>query len=756
MLSLRDFVHLPQLDPYFAEIASSGPGLIVVAGIDARQVTEKWAPVSFHPSGRMMIFNILISEIMEKRVTVRATLIAQEKFSYKPPKHLKRRFDLHEVSGNLPYSSLIQEAVRKRPGLLVIDRLTPETLPLAAEAAAQGLRVVSQLDTILCGSEVMRQMSDLGLKKEQLQVVKWIFAVHRVEKLCEQCKRPDDLQHKRFENINNRYSFLSKIVEEIETGKVEIFQPGTCSHCGGSGRYGSISAFDVLRCDENSEKHYEQISQLPVQEYLLRLAGRGYIPLEDLERFEIDNLRRAFNMLSISEAALAEKTSSLQGKLAELEAANRVLVQRTEAIVSLQDVGNALITSTNLEEFSSRVCRRAAEICGGDRAVLYYLPSLDGKEQKAEILALTGWDSAGLRTHIPGEQVTRIAMGKRIIPYNQQPPGVSIKETKERSDEASAKQLSGVAVPLLAEGRLVGLMTIQSTEKKVFAPSANAMLQTFANQAALAIQREGLIEELRAKVSALEAAQGELVKKERLERELELARQVQQSVLPKTFPDIPGYRFAAKNEPARQVGGDFYDVIVLDKENFGILIGDVSDKGMPAALYMAITRSLIQAEAHRSLSPSEVLMNVNRLLLESGDQGGFVSVFYGVVNTASGSLRYARAGHDRPIIIRDEKMDFLKGEGSVLGILEGEEIHLSEEEFLLVHGDRLVFYTDGLTDVMNDGESFFGLERLSPLILSTSRLDAEAFCQEVFRSLGNFQGSAEQFDDMTLVVLDIN
>lgn len=755
MLTLRDFVHLPQLDPYFAEIASCGPGLIVVAGIDPRQTPNSWAPVSFHPSGRTMIFNILVSEIMETGRAARAVVIAEEKFSYKPPKHLKRRFELLEVSANLPYSALVREAIRKRPGLLVIDRLAPETIPLAAEAAAQGLRVVSQLDTILWGAEALRQMVDLGLKQEQLDVVRWVLTVHRVETLCDRCKREEANPRERFEAIKSRYPFLTPVVDEFETGKVQVYQPGTCSYCKDSGRYGSISAFDVLRCEQNLAAPFAQASQLPVQEYLLRLAGRGYLPLEDLERLEIDHLRRAFNMLCLSEAALAEKNASLQGKLAELEAANRVLVQRTEAIISLQDIGNALMTSSDLEDFSSKVCRRAAEICGGDRAVLYYLPSLGGNEHQAEILAVSGWDPASLRVRIPGEQVSRIGKGKKILPYSQQPPGVVIKEANETGSVEPGKILAGVTVPLLAEGRLVGLMVIQSTEKKLFAPSANAMLQTFANQAALAIQRAGLIDELRAKVRELETAQAELVKKERLEREIELARQVQQSVLPKTFPEIPGCRFAAKNEPARQVGGDFYDVIPLEDGHFGVLIGDVSDKGMPAALSMAITRSLIQAEAHRSRSPREVLLNVNRLLLESGNQGGFVSVFYGIVNPASHSLRYSRAGHDRPILLRDGRMEFLQGEGSVLGILDGGEIHLTEEEFRLRQGDRLVFYTDGLTDVMNEAESFFGLERLSSLVLRAGGLDAETFCSEVFRSLAEFQGAAEQFDDMTMVVLDI-
>lgn len=203
-----------------------------------------------------------------------------------------------------------------------------------------------------------------------------------------------------------------------------------------------------------------------------------------------------------------------------------------------------------------------------------------------------------------------------------------------------------------------------------------ALLQTFAYQAALALQRAGLIEALRENISQLRAAQAELVKKERMERELELARQVQQSVLPRIFPLMPGYTFAARNEPARQVGGDFYDVILLDAHCFGVVIADVSDKGMPAALYMALTRSLLLAEARRERSPFTVLTNVHRLLLELGEPNMFVTVFYGVVDGPARRLTYARAGHDRPLLLRGGNVQSLGGTGTFLGFPEVDDLHL--------------------------------------------------------------------------------
>ena len=164
----------------------------------------------------------------------------------------------------------------------------------------------------------------------------------------------------------------------------------------------------------------------------------------------------------------------------------------------------------------------------------------------------------------------------------------------------------------------------------------------------------------------LQEAQAALVEAERLECELELARKLQQSILPHELPELPGFSFAARSRSARQVGGDFYDAISLDKGRVGLIMADVSDKGMSAALYMALTRSLIYAEAKRNPSPREVLLTVNRLLLEMSQADMFVTVFYGVLDSVQGNLRYARAGHDRPLLFsrRTGACRFLADDGA--------------------------------------------------------------------------------------------
>jgi sigma-B regulation protein RsbU (phosphoserine phosphatase) len=226
-------------------------------------------------------------------------------------------------------------------------------------------------------------------------------------------------------------------------------------------------------------------------------------------------------------------------------------------------------------------------------------------------------------------------------------------------------------------------------------------------------------------------------------------------MLPHSFPHIPGFVLAARNEPARQVGGDFYDVIVLDEDHFGIVVADVADKGLPAALYMALTRSLLLAEARRTCSPRETLININRLLLELGELNGFVSVFYAVVQCSSHRMTYTRAGHERPLLLRDGQVSALDGEGPVLGVLQGEDFQLSEEQTDLAPGDLLFLYTDGLTDVLDASGHFSGIDPLKHLLQNQAGKDANAVCEAVFKDLIAYRGTAEQFDDMTLLVLNV-
>jgi serine phosphatase RsbU (regulator of sigma subunit) len=792
MLKLRDFLHLPQLDALIDQLIQDGPGLILLAGIDSRapgtaRAYPPAAPAADTPraasletipaSGLSALFSILIQEILLARPQANAIVVAQERELARVPRQLKRRVGLFPVEGELTYPHQIELARKQRPGLLVIDHLTEENAPYIFRAAASGLRVLTQYDTVLRGAAIAQEMLNLNISREQVTHLRWILTAQRMQALCPHCKESLAVSADLTGRLIRRYPHLQAILEKI--ARVEppenprlvtratggFFRATGCERCRGSGYQGDLAVFDLFRNDPGAGAAFDQASLLSLEEYALHLAAEGQLALEDLLNLETNHLRRTYQMLTASERALTTANSALSRKLLELQASNRVLLQRTEVLMSLEDLGKALISSSSLKELAARVCRRASDLTGANRIVLYLRRILnvetpDGQpsgpaQETAEILAVHGWEVPPGGQIVPPAQVFGAENQAKVTHFLKTPPGVQPPAAKPGAENSAPTLANGLRVPLFAQEQLVGVMIVQCTQKEAFSPGETALLQTFANQAALGIQRAGLVEDLRAKITQLQAAQAGLVKKERIERELELAHQVQQAMLPHSFPVIPGFTIAAQNEPARQVGGDFYDLFRLDDDHFGIVIADVADKGMPAALYMALARSLLLAEARRERSPRQALLNVNRLLLELGELNGFVSVFYGVVDQVSRRLVYTRAGHERPLLLHAGQVEQLSGEGAVLGILESPDLHLNQEETLLQPGDCLVLFTDGLTDVANPQGAFFGLARLVELVTAQQGRSAGEICQQLFNHLAQYRGEAEQFDDMTLLVIEV-
>ncbi|HNB53777.1 MAG TPA: PP2C family protein-serine/threonine phosphatase, partial [Anaerolineales bacterium] len=187
---------------------------------------------------------------------------------------------------------------------------------------------------------------------------------------------------------------------------------------------------------------------------------------------------------------------------------------------------------------------------------------------------------------------------------------------------------------------------------------------------------------------------------------------------------------------------------------FGLAIADVSDKGMPAALYMTLTRSLLRAEAYRQSSPRAVLARVNDLLMELGTPTMFVTVFYAVLDTVTRGLTYTRAGHDRPLLVRNQALIELSGRGTPLGFLEAPYFHLSEETMVLEVGDKLVLYTDGITDVLHEG-GMTDHSHFRALLPQLHQHAPEGTCAAIFEKLTALQGAQEQFDDMALLVVGV-
>jgi len=253
----------------------------------------------------------------------------------------------------------------------------------------------------------------------------------------------------------------------------------------------------------------------------------------------------------------------------------------------------------------------------------------------------------------------------------------------------------------------------------------------------------------------LQEAQAKLVENERFQKEMELAAHVQQSLLPASLPIFPGYHFAAYIEPARQVGGDFYDVTALDDEHVGIVLADVADKGFHAALFMAVSRTLFLQEGKHALSPAAVALAVHRGMMEvSATDDIFVTAFYGVLHRPSGRLTYVRAAQERPLLYRPGVgVQALPADGRFLGMFP--ELTLVEDTVYLQPGDRLIIFSDGVPDAVNPEQQRYGYERLHAALSSGGSLSAPALVNHIVEDLDRWSLDAAPFDDVTLLVVAV-
>lgn len=258
----------------------------------------------------------------------------------------------------------------------------------------------------------------------------------------------------------------------------------------------------------------------------------------------------------------------------------------------------------------------------------------------------------------------------------------------------------------------------------------------------------------------LQAAQVILVEKKRLEREMELAAEMQRNLLPSILPQFADYRFYSYLAPARHVGGDLFDVCHIDDDHVGLLIADVADKGVHAALMMAVTRTLFFQEALRSLSPRDVVYAVHQGLLSIGGNSvdgygmdAFVTAFYGVLHRPTGKLIYVRAAQDRPLLWQPGARPVsLPGDGRFLGMIDG--LVLREYEVELSPGDRLLLFSDGVTDQVNEQDESFGLERLKDAFQEAGKRESGSQLKHLINIIDHWRGAASAFDDITMVLVE--
>jgi serine phosphatase RsbU (regulator of sigma subunit)/anti-sigma regulatory factor (Ser/Thr protein kinase) len=338
-----------------------------------------------------------------------------------------------------------------------------------------------------------------------------------------------------------------------------------------------------------------------------------------------------------------------------------------------------------------------------------------------------------------------IAPNDPIVAYFLSAPGaIEVDKLHLASPALQAMKDAGVklAIPLVSQGELVGLLNLgPRLSEQDYSTDDRGLLNTLSTQSAPAVRVAQLVQD-----QQIQARENE-----RIQHELRVAQLIQKTLLPKDLPALPGWKVNAYYQAARQVGGDFYDFIYLDDGRLGLVIGDVTDKGVPAALLMATTRSVLRAVAQRVVKPGQVLERVNEIIYQDIPPKMFVTCLYALLDPETGQLLYANAGHDLPYHRHQlDEVTELRATGMPLGLMPG--MKYEEKETSLAQGDNILFYSDGIVEAHNPARGMYGFPRLMKLI---GEYDEDSSLRDVvLEDLAEFTGPGwEQEDDITMVTL---
>src|ERR671915_1237489 len=351
----------------------------------------------------------------------------------------------------------------------------------------------------------------------------------------------------------------------------------------------------------------------------------------------------------------------------------------------------------------------------------------------------------------PGQEPTpevEIAPNDPIVAYFASASGV-VEIDKLDLDSPALRAMKEaeikVVVPLVSQGELIGLLNLgPRLSQQEYSADDRKLLNDLATQTAPAVQVAQLVRQ----------QQQQAQERERIEQELRVARLIQQTLLPKAVPELGGWDVAAFYRPAREVGGDFYDFLEFEDGQLGIIVGDVTDKGVPAALVMATTRTMLRASAQRLFSPGEVLRRANDALVTDIPPNMFITCLYAILEPESGRLVYANAGHDLPYRRTRESTaaEELRATGMPLGLMPG--MSYEEKEIVLEGGESILFYSDGLVEAHDPQREMFGFPRLQGLV-GTHRSGGSSLIGFLLSELTRFTGEDwDQEDDITLMTLE--
>lgn len=413
---------------------------------------------------------------------------------------------------------------------------------------------------------------------------------------------------------------------------------------------------------------------------------------------------------------------------------NRRLRRAVEELTTINDLARAITARRESQEIMDIIIRRSLKAVNAEQGVITLVVHQQRQTMKTLVRATV---SSGMHEqfHMNQNLLGWMHINKKpLLIENPQ------SDSRFRGIKWDPSIRSLLCVPLLVKSEVVGALTVYNKkEGDRFTIGDQRLLAIIAAQSAQVVENARLYEEEK--------------KYFLMQDEVKVASEIQTGLLPKEAPEIPGYDMAGISIPARQVGGDYFDFIRIDESHLAISLGDVTGKGMPAALLMANLQATVRGQAMIGDSPAESLRRANKLLVQNIDINKFVTLFYGVLDISKHELHYSNAGHDHPYLFSNSGHSFsrLEAGGIVLGFMADSEY--VETRIGIEPGGCLVIYSDGITEAMNEAEIDFGENRLFKVLQGCMDASAAQMIEKILDSVKDFAGANPQADDMTLLVL---
>ncbi len=407
--------------------------------------------------------------------------------------------------------------------------------------------------------------------------------------------------------------------------------------------------------------------------------------------------------------------------------------RQARTLLLLNEIARELTSILNLDQLLKRIAELLSRLIDYQ---MFSILLLDASGEKLQHrFSLRFQENIQLKHDVPlGKGIVGHAAQHKhavLVPDVSKDPRYVLSNPETRSE---------LAVPLIYKDKVIGVLDLEHTRRGFFTDDHKRTVTTLAAQVAIAIENARLYEQIERQ-------------EKRLERDLELARELQFRLLPQSLPKLPHLELAAKFAPARAIGGDLYDFVGYSLSRTALVIGDVSGKGAPAAIYAALVSGILRSHAPIEPGPAEMLRAVNFSLGERRIDGQFVSLIYSVWDDERQTLQVANSGLPRPLYWHDDKIEIIEATGLPLGLFD--DADYDEFTFNAKPGDKFVFFSDGILDARNEAGDLFGRSRVEQIVANSDGVSAEGLVNSLFDAVAEHASGVETFDDQTVVVIKV-